>query len=64
MNGHDGPPAIVLPDDLDDQTVAALHTFFLEAANLIEARYAGQLLRHYRQPDPRQHPLWVDDPPF
>ena len=64
MNGHDGPPAIVLPDDLDDQTVAALHTFFLEAANLIETHFAGQLMRHYQRPEPAQRQLWDDDPPF
>lgn len=64
MNGNDAPPVIALPEDLDDDTVAALHAFFLDAANLIEARYAGQLLRHRRRPDPAQHELWDDDPPF
>lgn len=64
MNGHDGPAAIVLPDELDDDTVAALHAFFLDAAALIEQHYAGQLLRYYHRPDPAQHELWDDDPPF
>ena len=64
MNGHDGVPMIILPDDLDDSTVAALHTFFLEAANVIETHYAGQLMRHCQRPDPAQPDLWNDDPPF
>ena len=64
MNGHTAPPAIVLPDELDDDTVAALHAFFLDAAAAIEENYAGQLLRHRQRPDPAQHDLWDDDPPF
>lgn len=64
MSGLDGPPVIALPDDLDDDTVAALHVFFLQAAHMIESHYAGQLLRHYHRTDPRQQPLWDDDPPF
>ena len=64
MSGHDGPPAIVLPDDLNDQTVATLHAFFLEAANVIETHFAGQLMRHYQRPEPAQQQLWDDDPPF
>ena len=64
MNGHDGPPAICLPDELDDDAVAALHAFFLDAALVIEQHYAGQLLRHTHRPNPAQHNLWDDDPPF
>ena len=64
MNGHDGPPAIALSHDLDDDTVAALHAFFLDAAAVIEQHYAAQLRRNQHRPDPAQHDLWADDPPF
>lgn len=64
MSGHDGPPIFALPDDLDDDTVAALHAFFLEVVAVIENHYTGQLLRHYHRPEPVQHDLWDDDPPF
>jgi hypothetical protein len=64
MTARDRLPAVVLPRDLDDDTVAALHTFFLDAAAIIETHYAAQLLRHRHRPDPAQHALWNDDPPF
>lgn len=64
MNSHHRPAAIVLPDELDDDTVAALHAFFRDAAATIEHHYAAQLIRHRQRPDPAQHDFWDDDPPF
>ena len=64
MNRHNVPPAIALPDDLDDAAAVTLHTFFLEAAHLIEQHYAGQLLRYRYRPHPGQQDLWDQDPPF
>ena len=63
MNAPDRP-LLALPEDLDDEAAAALLTFFLDAARVLENHYAGQLLRHYHRPDPRQRPLFDDDPPF
>ena len=61
---HHGAPLLALPQDLDDAAAAALLECLYEAARVLEHHYAGQLLRHYHRPDPRQQPLWVDDPPF
>jgi len=57
-------PLVALPEDLDDAAAAALLEFFYEAARVLEHHYATQLLRYHHRPDPRQQPLWVDDPPF
>ena len=64
MNADPDPPLIALPDELDDAAACALLEFFHEAARVLEAHYAGQLLRHHHQRDKRQQPLWEDDPPF
>jgi hypothetical protein len=64
MNGHDEPPRVALPDNLDDEAAAALLEFFLEAARVLENHYAGQLIRHAQRPAARQCRLWDDDPPF
>lgn len=64
MNGHDGPAVLVLPEELDDDTVVALHAFFLQAAAVIETHYAAPLLRHRYRSEPAQCELWHDDPPF
>jgi hypothetical protein len=56
---------LALPTDLSDRDAAQLLEFFLEAARVIEAHYAGQLHRHYHRPDHRQQSLWPErDPPF
>ena len=64
MNGHDAPPLVALPDNLNDEAAAALLAFFLDAARVLENHYAGQLIRHAHRPDVRQCRLWDDDPPF
>jgi hypothetical protein len=61
---HDLAPLVALPIDLDDDAAAKLLEFFYQAARVLEAHYAGQLLRSYHTPDERQHALWEDDPPF
>jgi hypothetical protein len=61
---HRYPALLALPQDLDDAAAAALLDFFYEAARVLENHYAAQLIRHYHRPDPRQQPLWDDDPPF
>jgi hypothetical protein len=64
MPDHD-LPVITLPDDLSDEAAASMLEFLYELARLLEHHYAGQLLRHYHRPDPRQAELWQDqDPPF
>ena len=58
-------PLICLPTGLDDGAAARLLEFFVEAARVLEAHYAGQLRRHAHRPDERQQPLFNDtDPPF
>jgi hypothetical protein len=64
MHVNDGAPIVVLPEALDDAAAAALLEFFLEAAHVLEAHYAGQLIRHAQCRDERQCSLWDDDPPF
>jgi len=64
MHDTDGAPIVVLPEALDDAAAAALLEFFLEAARVLEAHYAGQLIRHAQCRDERQCSLWDDDPPF
>jgi hypothetical protein len=64
-----GPPrpALPLPDELSDETVAALLELLYDLARELESHYAGQLHRYYHPEDPRQQPLWSegdDDPPF
>ena len=59
------PPNFPIPEDLSDEAVATLVHWLYHCAHLLEAHYAGQLLRYYHRPDPRQQPLWRDnDPPF
>jgi NADPH:quinone reductase-like Zn-dependent oxidoreductase len=60
----DAAPLVALPEALDDAAAAALLAFFLEAARVLEAHYAGQLIRHAQGRDERQCSLWDDDPPF
>lgn len=64
MNAGDGPVLIVLPHELDDDTVAALHALFLDAAGQLELHYAEQLRRYHQRSEPAQQLLWDDDPPF
>mgnify|MGYP003332886065 CR=1 FL=1 len=61
---HPMPPLVALPQDLDDEAAAALLEFFHDAARVLEYHYAAQLIRRCHRPDPRQQPLWDDDPPF
>ena len=62
---HREPPRIALPDELSDEAAAALLEWLYELAHLVETHYAGQLLRYYYRPDPRQHELWdACDPPL
>lgn len=58
-------PCIALPEDLTDETAAALIECLYETARVLESHYAAQLLRHYRRPNERQCRLWPEDePPF
>lgn len=47
-----------LPDDLSDEVAARLLECLYELARDLENQYAGQLLRYYHRPDPRQSELW------
>ena len=61
----DSRPCIPLPEDLTDEEAAALIAWLYNVARVLESHYAGQLLRHHRRPDERQHCLWPEDgPPF
>jgi hypothetical protein len=60
-------PVLVLPDELSDESVAALLELLYDLARELESHYAGQLHRYYHRgrEDARQQPLWPDDdPPF
>lgn len=58
-------PALALPDELSDETVAALLELLYDLARELERHYAGQLHRYYHPEDTRQQALWPDDdPPF
>lgn len=60
---HHRAPHILLPETLSDEAAAALLELLHEAARVLENHYAGQLLRHYHRPDPRQQPLWDEEGP-
>ena len=65
MSWDPSRPALALPDELSDETVAALLELLLDLALELESHYAGQLHRYYHRDDLRQQPLWPDDePPF
>lgn len=65
MSWGSSRPALQLPDELSDETVAALLELLYDLAHELESHYAGQLHRYYHREDPRQHSLWLDDdPPF
>jgi len=58
-------PVLVLPDELSDESVAAVLELLYDLAHELESHYAGQLRRHYYPEDTRQQRLWPDDePPF
>ena len=58
-------PALALPEELSDETVAALLELLYDLAREFESHYADQLHRYYHPEDVRQQPLWPDDdPPF
>lgn len=58
-------PALALPEELSDETVAALLELLYDLARELESHYADQLHRYYHPEHARQQPLWPDDdPPF
>ena len=65
---NDPIAAIPLPDELSDETVAALLELLYDIARLIENHYAGQLHRYYcaehPQPELDDHITDQSDPPF
>jgi hypothetical protein len=48
----------LLPDDLSDEAAAQMLELLYEIARLLESQYAGQILRYYQRPNPRQIELW------
>ena len=65
MSWDPSRPALALPDELSDETVAALLELLLDLTRELESHYAGQLQRYYHTEDERQQRLWPDDdPPF
>lgn len=65
MSWRSARPALPLPDELSDETVAALLELLYDLARELESHYAGQLHRYYHPEDTRQQQLWCDDdPPF
>lgn len=66
---HPLQPAIPLPAELSDDTVAELLQLLYDIARAIENHYAGQLHRYYHDTGNRQPELWDEppdcaDPPF
>ena len=51
-------PGHFLPDDLSDEAAAQMLELLYEIARLLESQYAGQILRYYQRPNPRQIELW------
>ncbi|MFI5052646.1 MAG: hypothetical protein ACLP8S_30575 [Solirubrobacteraceae bacterium] len=49
-------PIIVLPLELSDAAAAALVAFLHDLTKALERHYAGQLLRHQHNLDPRSPP--------
>lgn len=48
----------LLPDDLSDEAAAQIIELLSEIVRLLENQYAGQLIRYYHRPNPRQIELW------
>ena len=54
-------PALALPDELSDETVAALLGLLYDLARELESHYAGQLHRYYHLQSVREQQLAEDD---
>lgn len=50
-----------LPEELSDETVAALVECLYELARHLESRYFAQLHRYYHPADPRQQRLFGEE---